>query len=554
MPRVPGTPRFLGLRSFTRWRQGQREVLSDVLAARERFVFLEAPTGSGKSLLGVAAARLLGARLLYVVHTRQLQEQLAADFPAAVIMGRANYPTANHPSLNCEVCELRPGKRHCPHCCSPQLGCRDETPRCDATLRCAYLEARRQAEKAEMVVTNAAYLLHDLDAAGTLAEERQLVVIDEADELPGAIVQHLAVQLTADDLQMLVLLPPEKEDDADAWRCWAKDAMRKAQEAMAREEEALGSSDDPLERAEVRRRMRRLETLLPRLERLAQDDDVPWVAARVEEGSWLLRPLYPSAYAGYLLWSRLEGRVLLMSATIADARLLARELGIPQGSWRFLSAPSPIPPERRPVRYIPVAPLSHSNADRTWPLIVEAMDSILDAHPHERGVVHTHSYRLAAYVLAHSRHRQRLVTHEGAGDRSHALRRHRQARNSVLVSPSMERGVDFAGDHARFAILLKTPYPNLGDPWVAARLQEPGGQEWYARETVRTVVQACGRVCRGPTDYGVTYILDASAGRLLRSHARLFPRWFLDAFTGDGGERMTAAAAVARAREAAPWA
>jgi Rad3-related DNA helicase len=400
-----------------------------------------------------------------------------------------------------------------------------------------------------MAVANMSYLLHDLDGAGALLEGRQLLVVDEADELPGAIVQHLTVEVTPQDLQLLGLAPPEGSEEAAAWRRWAGEAVPKAHEAIAREEEALAASDDSLERAEVRRRIRRLE-------RLAREDDVPWVVAS-REGSWQLRPLYPAAYASFPLWGRLEGSVLLMSATIAGARLLARELGIPRGAWSFLSAPSPIPPERRPVRYIPVASLSHANAERTWPLVVEAMDSILDAHLHDRGVVHTHSYRLAAHVLAASRHRRRLVGHEGAGDRSHALRRHRQGQGAVLVSPSMERGVDFAGDRARFAVLLKTPYPNLGDPWVAARLASPGGQEWYAREAVRAVVQACGRVCRGPTDFGVTYILDASFGRLLKGYGRLFPQWFLAALRTaqrDGGETMTAAMPSPATGGARPWA
>ncbi len=551
---APATPAFLGLPGFSRWRPGQRELLAHFLAARQRFVFLEAPTGAGKSLVAVAAAHLMRARLLYVAHTRQLQEQLAQDFPVAVIMGRGNYPTSNHPSLSCEACELSTGRRHCPHCCSPRLGCRDETPRCDAAVRCPYLRARRQAEEAEMAVTNMSYLLHDLEAGGALAEERQLVVIDEADELPGAIVQHLAVEVTPQDLQLLDMEPPERPEEAAAWRRWAGEAAPRGREAMAREEEALAAIDHPLERGEARQRMRRLEALLPRLERLAREDDVPWVAAAKEDGGWLLRPLYPAAYASYLLWGRLEGRILLMSATIADARLLARELGIPSGAWSCLSAPSPIPPERRPARYIPAAPLSHANAERTWPLVVEAMDSILDAHPRDRGVVHTHSYRLATYVLSASRHRRRLVGHEGASDRSRALRRHQQGRNAVLVSPSMERGVDFMGDRARFAIILKTPYPNLGDPWVAARLASPGGQEWYAREAVRAVVQACGRVCRGPTDFGVTYILDASFGRLLKRHGYLFPQWFLAALQRhDGGETMTAAISSPAAGGARPW-
>ncbi len=530
-PSLPSTPARLGLSAFPSWRPGQRQVVQSFLQSSRPYVMLEAPTGSGKSLIAVAAARAMGARLLYVVYTRQLQEQLARDFPVAVIMGRNNYPTANHPSLTAEACELRPGRRHCPHCCSPRLRCSGPTPGCDAPSRCPYLRARALAEDADMVVTNVAYLLHDLEAGGGLVAGREILVIDEADELPSALVQHLTVHITADDLALLGMGPPHDPSLPGAWQEWASEALRALDAACDRLSELLEADDDPFERAGLARDLHRLQALQPRLERLAAGGRSPWVAA-VEDPRWgpfTLRPLYPAAYARGLLWGRAEGRCLLMSATVLDPAALARDLGLPQGSWEHLSLPSPIPPERRPVVYMPVAPLSHTNAADTWPLAVRALDRILDRHRGERGIVHTQSYRLAAYVMSHSRHRRRLLGHQDAAGRSRALRRHAESEDAVLISPSMERGVDFAGDRARFAVVLKAPYPNLSDPWVEARLRAPGGQEWYARETVRALVQACGRVCRGPDDYGVTYILDAGVGRLLARHRRLFPQWFLAA-------------------------
>jgi len=388
----------------------------------------------------VAFARLKGARLLYVVHTRQLQEQLARDFPAAVIMGRANYPTANASHLACDACELRPGRRHCPHCCSP--GCQGETPHCDAAARCPYLRARREAEQADMAVTNTAYLLQDLEAGGSLADGCDLVVIDEVDELPAALVQHLALEIAPTDLELLQLPPPQDPLSIREWSLWVQAALAVLPERADALSRQLDEGNDPGERAQLALRLRRLEVLLPRLERLAEDDPFSWVAScdDLHRGPFLLRPLWPARYTSSLLWSRLEGRVLFMSATVLDAAALARELGLRQGSWAFLSLPSPIPPERRPVRYIPVASLSHDNTSASWPRAVAALDEVLALHPHERGVVHTQSYRLARYVLERSCHRGRLVGHSSAGERGQALAGHGARRGAVLVSPSMQRG------------------------------------------------------------------------------------------------------------------
>jgi Rad3-related DNA helicase len=388
-----------------------------------------------------------------------------------------------------------------------------------------------------MAVTNTAYLLQDLEAGGNLADDRGLVVIDEADELPSALVQHLALEVALADLELLRLPLPQDPLSARDWSLWARAALDILPERRDALSHDLDQDDDPDERARLALALRRLEMLSPRLQRLAEDDPDSWVVSCGDprQGPFLLRPLWPARYAPFLLWSRLPGRVLFMSATLLDAAALARELGLRPGSWAALSLPSPIPPERRPVRYVPVASLSHENASASWPRALAALDETIALHPHERGVVHTQSYRLARYVLERSRHRHRLVGHSSAAERRQALEGHGARREAVLVSPSMQRGVDFAGDRARFAVVLKMPFPNLGDPWVAARLASPGGQEWYARETVRALVQACGRVCRGPDDYGITYILDSQFGRFLRRYRRLFPSWFLAALSDQDG-------------------
>jgi hypothetical protein len=54
-------------------------------------------------------------------------------------------------------------------------------------------------------------------------------------------------------------------------------------------------------------------------------------------------------------------------------------------------------------------------------------------------------------------------------------------------------------------------------------------------ETARTTVQQAGRICRTPTDYGITYILDASFASFYRRatdrkpNYELFPDYFVDA-------------------------
>ena len=80
------------------------------------------------------------------------------------------------------------------------------------------------------------------------------------------------------------------------------------------------------------------------------------------------------------------------------------------------------------------------------------------------------------------------------------------------MSPSVSEGVDLKDDLARFQIILKVPFGNLGDPWMKAKLTRSG--EWYENRASTEVAQMIGRVVRSETDYGITYILDSAFGRI----------------------------------------
>src|SRR5690606_38170931 len=80
---------------FRSYRPGQLEAIEEVraaFAAGKRFVVLEAPTGSGKSAIGVTLAREAGSAFVLTAQ-KVLQDQYLRDFEdLAVMKGRSNYP------------------------------------------------------------------------------------------------------------------------------------------------------------------------------------------------------------------------------------------------------------------------------------------------------------------------------------------------------------------------------------------------------------------------------------------------------------------------------
>ena len=85
---VPASPSGLGLTSFSEWRPGQRETVERVLAAflkGKKTVILEAPTGSGKSLIAAAVAKSLGLTTMILTQTKQLGQQYIDSFDFIIV-------------------------------------------------------------------------------------------------------------------------------------------------------------------------------------------------------------------------------------------------------------------------------------------------------------------------------------------------------------------------------------------------------------------------------------------------------------------------------------
>ena len=91
----------------------------------------------------------------------------------------------------------------------------------------------------------------------------------------------------------------------------------------------------------------------------------------------------------------------------------------------------------------------------------------------------------------------------------------------------MTEGLDLRDDDARFCIIAKVPWPDMGDPYVRERMRRDG--DWYANQAAMAVVQSSGRIVRHAADYGETYIFDSSFGRLVGDAA--FPEWWLEAWS-----------------------
>jgi Rad3-related DNA helicase len=503
-------------------------------------VFLDAPTGSGKTLIAELARRELDTRALYICTTKGLQDQFLADFPyARVLKGRANYPT-----------ELGPEEVTCRDCTgTPCMWCDDR-------WSCPYQIAKNDAIAAEVAVLNTAYLLAEANGPKTSfgndgKGRAQFIIADECDKLEDSLMGHVEFATVGTrELEAIgKLTTPKKGSHKSTIARWLEEEY-----APRLFEVGLPLSKMRHDIRQFRRGQRYLRNAEEALwvakeyKPMAVEDDGDgedvgslWIRdyRTSDPERLILKPVVVDRYGSTKLW-RHGRRWLLMSATIISPEEQAEALGLDQCGmrWESVVVPMTFPVENRPVIIAPVGKMTKRamNDDPTIvSRVVQAVTAILWRHPGERVLVHTVSYVLARELKWELDKRvadRRVVTYANAAEREDAFDEYARTPGAVLLAPSMDRGFDFREDLARVVIIAKVPFPNLGDRQVSARLRLPerNGDWWYRVQTVRTIVQMTGRGVRGVDDHAVTYILDKEFGSNIYKKAKsLFPGWWREA-------------------------
>lgn len=249
-----------------------------------------------------------------------------------------------------------------------------------------------------------------------------------------------------------------------------------------------------------------------------------------EKDCILLLPVDTSNLKQIFFHSKKVEKVVLLSATISDHEV--KQLGLAGKRVIFLEAESPISVERRPIHYVPVCNMSYAYQPQSIPKIAETLVEILQTHK-GKGLLHA-PYSLAQKLFAAIQvlapeERKRFVFHDqdNKGEVFQQWKESPVEEGKVLVGSGMYEGLDLIGEDYEFQVITKIPFPSLADPAIRWLAKE--NDTFYSWVTIRDVVQAAGRICRSPTDYGITYILDSTFGRLYAEREQLFPKYFKEA-------------------------
>ena len=141
----------------------------------------------------------------------------------------------------------------------------------------------------------------------------------------------------------------------------------------------------------------------------------------------------------------------------------------------------------------------------------------------QKGMVQTGSYEFARrlYDDAPADIKARMLMYNGSREKFTVVKLHQLSKDTILVGPTLNTGIDLPGDDCRFIIILKVPYPTLMDKLVHERNKLY--PLWYNSHTSNEIIQGIGRGVRYNDDWCVTYILDASFNQLYKSTKSQYP-------------------------------
>jgi ATP-dependent DNA helicase DinG len=252
---------------------------------------------------------------------------------------------------------------------------------------------------------------------------------------------------------------------------------------------------------------------------------------QVRNDELTVQPVFATEFMGELIWKRGEFYII-SSATILDHDEFAKVTGLhdflAEDQIEFITVPSTFPAENRPIIDTTVGPLSAQNLPVNMPKAIRAVEEILRKEP-GNVAIHCHSYQHQRTLFEgmSNEFKPRLIIHSRK-DREAKLKEWKQSRGKVFLSVAFSEGQDWKYDVCDAQILLKVPFPDLGDRRVRRRL-EVAGMRWYDNDAMLEVIQAYGRAMRAEDDRARFYVVDGSFNRLVRSCATITPDWFKEA-------------------------
>jgi len=560
---------------FDNIRPNQKKVLNEVdqaLKSGFKFIFLEAPTGFGKSAVAITLSRFLGSSHL-CTSTKDLQNQYSRDFPYLYeVKGRNNFPCIVKEDMGInESCEYGPCLKDEDYDCLYKTRLSDYEVSSEGTIYenidinkyalkkyhdkakqhsqlvridwkpCTYYHQKWISMKSSHTIYNYKYFLSDLFFSSGI-NKRKLLILDEAHTLESEISSFKNFILNKDNINRFfpkLNLPENKPFDIETNIDFCTNLKKQFSDF-------IDSAERLIENSKTKRDINITDRNL--IDAIAYEKNLSLFLEDLQynKDNWLVTNIIKSDRDNKITKIKIEpldvsnyfkdifdkGMIsLLMSATILSKDNLCNSIGLKNDKVKFIKVEeSEFSIEHRPIYLMNVAWLNARTMNQSLPQISKVIDNLLSVHKNDKGIIHTTSYSQLQFIKNNisKENSSRLIESNPKIDRNEMILKHFQSiKPTVLISPSMFLGVDLKDDLSRFQIIVKVPYPDLTDKRISVLKQR--NPKWYEWNTILRLVQAYGRSVRNSEDYANTYILDSNISYILKNGKDMIPKWFSEA-------------------------
>lgn len=559
-------------------------------------VVVEAGTGTGKTFAYLVPALLSGKKTIVSTGSKNLQDQLFnRDLPTiqkalkykgkvALLKGRANYlclerldqliamGVVGDKSVLSDLSKVRKWHQSTKtgdlsECTTiaedspilPQLVSTTESclgSDCPNYKDCHVVQARKKAMDADLVVVNHHLFCADMAVKetgfGELIPEAELVVFDEAHQLPDIASQYFGQSLTSRQLFDLckdinIVYRSELKDLAQLGK--AADHLQKVIQdfrlLMGGEGQIRGNLRDLFADQKIVNGLNKIAENIDFLSEIAKkslgrSETLDKIFERLAEIKLLLKKFGDTTITGYCYWFEANGRSFglhITPLTVADK--FGEQMKGQKTAWVFTSATlevggnfnhfcqrlgienaeqmvlqSPFDYASQSLLCVPRY-LPESNKPHTLTSLGQMLMPLIEANQGRCFLLCTSYYMMRGLADFLREHSSLNVLLQGETSKSKLLEKFIQEPHSVLVATqSFWEGIDVRGDDLSLVIIDKLPFTSPDEPLFKARMEDcrlQGGDPFndiQIPEAVITLKQGVGRLIRDISDRGAVIICD----------------------------------------------
>lgn len=526
-------------------------ILTDFIINKKRNVILSAATGIGKSIIGAVVSRiitklnqdeidnadkLLGAMI--VVHSNTLVKQYNDTFSKYgsdtfhQIIGSGNYECQSGNSLS-----LYENSKSvtAEDCFRDKV---DKQTEIDYCTSCEYAIAKSYINKTDTLITN--YTYHFISSMWTHhLYPRKIVIFDEAHTINDVFCEHNSIHVSSHKLEFYIKecensYPNQTRDYVNSIKQLVKDINANkiteanyftALKSLINTYKGIGAvftkyakeETDNVEYIRLKKIGKKYDDLACKIGDLFTYNYDHVFEDKPDTAEFTVKPIFVGNMSDSIMSDDYN---LFMSATISD-KFMIQTLNLKPEETTFINLDPVYDPDNKQLIFIDSHRLNFSSMKKPE-ILKHLSDSVRDitgdaSSDGYKGLMLVPSFDVGTTLAKSVSKKAKVFLHNRESVKLNQLIEDFKSYDgpSILISPSIYEGLDFADDLSRYQLLIKAPFPGLGEKRM--KYIADNYPDVYKIMTIMKIIQGVGRSVRGPDDWAITFILDSNIRYLFNS-------------------------------------